>query len=98
MLPELKAWERKRPSQSPHLLVVSTGTVEANRAMGLISRVVLDPDGSTMRAFGASGTPMAILVDSEGRIASSLAAGAQQVMALARDTEKAIGKEVRQEA
>lgn len=83
MLPELKKWERKRPAASPRLLVVSTGTVEENRAMGLASPVVLDADGSAMRAFGATGTPMAVLVDAAGRIASSLVVGAQQVMALA---------------
>jgi len=84
MLHDLKTWERKRPAWSPRLLVVSTGSVEANRAMGLASPVVLDSDGSMMRAFGASGTPMAVLVDASGRIASPLAAGAQEVMALAR--------------
>ena len=84
MLDELKAWERKRQARSPHLLVVSTGTAEANRAMGLASTVLLDSDGATMRDFGASGTPMAVLVDASGRIASPLAAGAREVMALAR--------------
>lgn len=52
--------------------------------MGFTSPVVLDADGSAMRAFGASGTPMAVLVDASGRIASHLAVGAQEVMALAR--------------
>jgi hypothetical protein len=33
--------------------------------------------------FGASGTPMAVLVDAEGRIASELAAGAPTILALA---------------
>jgi methylamine dehydrogenase accessory protein MauD len=84
MLHDLKTWERKRPARSPSLLVVSTGSVEANRAMGFVSPVVLDSDGSMMRAFGASGTPMAVLVDAGGRIASPLATGAQEVMALAR--------------
>ena len=84
MLPELKQWERKRPAGSPKLLVVSNGTVEANRAMGFTSPVVLDPDGSAMHSFGATGTPMAVLVDGEGRIASSLVTGAEAVMALAR--------------
>jgi methylamine dehydrogenase accessory protein MauD len=83
MLPDLKKWERKRPAGAPGLLVVSTGTVEANAAMGLASPVVLDADGSAMRAFGATGTPMAVLVDARGRIASPLVVGAQQVMALA---------------
>jgi methylamine dehydrogenase accessory protein MauD len=84
MLPELKKWERKRPPGSPRLLVVSTGAVEENRAMGFTSPVVLDAEGAAMRSFGATGTPMAVLVDAEGRIASSLVVGAEAVMALAR--------------
>lgn len=83
MLPELKRWEQERPAESPRLLIVSTGTVEANRAMGLSSPVVLDAEGSAMHRFGANGTPMAVLVDADGKIASSVLAGAQNVMALA---------------
>ena len=86
MLPELKAWERHRPSHSPDLLIVSSGTVEANHATGLSSRIAIDADGSVMRTFGATGTPMALLVD-DGRIASMLAVGSQQVMAMARSHE-----------
>jgi hypothetical protein len=33
--------------------------------------------------FGAGGTPMAVLVDAEGKIASELAAGAPAVLELA---------------
>jgi thiol-disulfide isomerase/thioredoxin len=83
MLPDLKKWERKRPAGAPRLLVVSTGTVEANRAMGLASPIMLDSDGSAMHRFGANGTPMAVLVDASGKIASPVVAGAQNVMALA---------------
>jgi methylamine dehydrogenase accessory protein MauD len=95
MLPELKAWERKTSPRSPQLLVVSSGTVEANRAMGLASPVVLDAEGSVMSAFGASGTPMAVLVDADSRIASSLVAGEQEVMALARTRQKQPAREYR---
>jgi hypothetical protein len=42
--------------------VVSTGTVEANRAMGLRA-VGLDPHFTAGRRFGATGTPMAVLLD-----------------------------------
>jgi hypothetical protein len=35
------------------------------------------------RQFGAGGTPMAVLVDAEGKIASELAAGAPAVLQLA---------------
>lgn len=83
MLEDLKAWEAKPPKGAPKLLVVSAGTVETNEAMGLISTVVLDQSFSTASRFGASGTPMAVLVDAEGKIASELAAGAPAVLALA---------------
>ena len=84
MLDDLKAWEAHPAEGAPRLLVVSTDSVESNRAMGLRSPVLLDPDGMRVgRLFGATGTPMAVLVDSEGKIASELAAGAPAVLALA---------------
>ena len=84
MLPDLKAWEAHPPEGAPQLLVVSTGSVEENRAQGLRSPVVLDQGFTAGRAFGADGTPMAVLVDAEGRIASTLVTGAAEVLALAR--------------
>ena len=52
--------------------------------MGLRSPIVLDkPEMSVGRQFGAAGTPMAVLVDAEGKIASELAAGAPAVLELA---------------
>jgi hypothetical protein len=84
MLPDLKRWEADRPNGAPKLLVVSAGTEEANRAMGLGSPVVLDQNFSVGSAFGASGTPSAVLVDEEGKVASELAVGAPGVLALAR--------------
>lgn len=82
MLEDLKAWEANRPKGAPKLLVVSTGTVEANRALGLRSPVLLDEDFTTGSRFGATGTPMAVLVDAQGKIASHLAVGAESVLAL----------------
>lgn len=87
LLPELKAWERRRADHSPQLLVVSRGDVAVNRAMGLQSRVVLDDNGAAMHAFGAKGTPMGVLVDGGGKIASAIVGGGQQVMTLARTQE-----------
>lgn len=83
MLEDLKAWEAKPPEGAPKLLVVSTGTVEANQALGLFSLVLLDEGFTVGSTFGANGTPMAVLVDAEGKIASGVAAGAQAVLALA---------------
>jgi thiol-disulfide isomerase/thioredoxin len=83
MLPDLREWEANPPEGAPKLLVVSTGTQESNRDMDLRSPVVLDQQFSIGSAFGASGTPSAVLVDSEGKVASELAVGAPAVLALA---------------
>jgi peroxiredoxin len=84
MLADLQAWEAHPPKGAPRLLVVSTDSVESNQAMGLRSPVLLDKDGMSVgRLFGATGTPMAVLVDEAGKIASELAAGAPAVLALA---------------
>jgi methylamine dehydrogenase accessory protein MauD len=84
MLDDLKAWEANPSTDAPRLLVVSTESVESNQAMGLRSPVLLDKEGMSIgRLFGATGTPMAVLVDAEGKIASELAAGAPAVLALA---------------
>lgn len=85
MLDDVKAWEAKPPKAAPKVLVVSTGTVEANRSLGLRSKVVLDQSFGVGTSFGANGTPMAVLIDERGRIASDVAAGAERVMALLRD-------------
>src|SRR4051812_12881239 len=84
MLDDLKSWEANRPEGAPKLLVVSAGTVEDNRAMGLHAPIVLDQSFAAGQAFGASGTPSAVLVDPQGRIASPVVAGAPSVLALAR--------------
>jgi peroxiredoxin/uncharacterized membrane protein YphA (DoxX/SURF4 family) len=84
MLEDLKAWEANPPTGAPKLLVVSTDSVEPNQEMGLRSPVLLDQQGMRVGSlFGATGTPMGVLVDAEGKIASELAAGAPAVLALA---------------
>jgi peroxiredoxin len=83
MLDDLKAWEANPAAGSPQLLVISSGTPESNRAMNLRSPLVLDTGSDVASAFAAHGTPMAVLLDPEGRVASDVVAGAQAVMALA---------------
>jgi peroxiredoxin len=83
MLNDLKRWEADASPGAPRLLVVSTGSPEANRAMGLSSRVVLDEGSATMRAFAAYGTPMAVLLDADLTVASPVVAGAPAVLELA---------------
>ncbi len=83
MLGKLKAWEASPPSGAPRLVVVSTGSREDNLALDLKSPVLLDPNGEAASAFGAHGTPMGVLLDTNATIASEVAAGADAVLELA---------------
>lgn len=83
MRDDVLEWERHPPVDAPRLLVVSSGDERSVRAEGFSSMVALDTEFSAGAAFGANGTPMAILIDGDGRIASGLAAGAESVFALA---------------
>ena len=85
MLDDLKTWESGRPENAPKLLVVSTGDVERNREQGFSSPVVIDSGFNVGRAFGASGTPSAVLVGADGKIASGLAVGGPTVISLLRN-------------
>ena len=82
MLSDLAAWAADPPAGAPTLVVVSRGTVEANRALDLAATVLIEPDWTTSRAYGATGTPMGVLIDEEGRIASQIAAGAPAIFEL----------------
>jgi protein-disulfide isomerase len=82
MLPDLQAWERARTGDAPELFVISMGSSEANKALGLRSRLALDQPLGLGRALGLRGTPSAVLLDSEGKIASPVAGGAKAVFAL----------------
>jgi len=84
MLPDLREWEAAPQEDVPKLLVISAGTKEDNEAMGLGSTVALDPSFVVGRTFGAGGTPSAVLVDEEGKIASEVAVGSPAVLELAR--------------
>ena len=82
-LADPQAWEAAPPLHAPRSLVVSTGSIVAHRDMGPRSPVVLDKRFTAGRAFGASGTPSAVLINAEGTIAADLAVGAPAVLALA---------------
>jgi len=84
MLADIKAWERDPAEDGPQLLVVSTGQPDANRAQGFRARVVLDAGFQAGQLFGATGTPAAVLLDEECRVASGVGVGAAEVLALAR--------------
>jgi peroxiredoxin len=81
---DLLAWERSANGVAPRLVVVSSGDEESTRGEGFQSLVVLDETFEVGSAFRANGTPMAVLVDGDGRIASGVVAGADAVLALTR--------------
>jgi len=80
MLPALLAWEQDRGYSDPRLLVVSSGDREGTIADGFRSTVVLDPEFEIGQAFEAGGTPMAVVVDADGKIASPLVTGGEAVL------------------
>jgi hypothetical protein len=75
MLERLRAWERSDARGAISLLLVSSGSVEANLGMALSSTIALDDGFVVGRAFGAGGTPSALIIDEAGRIASPLLSG-----------------------
>jgi peroxiredoxin len=83
MLAELREWDGARLPGPPSLLVVSAGSPEANQDLAeLRSVVVLDGAGKAMRAFGATGTPMAIRIDADGQVASAMQIGSTAVLSM----------------
>jgi peroxiredoxin len=71
------------------VLLVAHGEVEANREMAkehdLECPILLLKGGESPVPFKSLGTPVAYLLDGEGRVAKPLAVGSEQIPALARE-------------
>ncbi len=83
MRDDLLVIDRSAQGTAPRLVIVSSGEDDSTRADGFSCAVALDPDFAVGAAFEANGTPLAVLIDSEGRVASPLTAGAEAILALA---------------
>jgi peroxiredoxin len=83
MLEDVKKWERARPANAPELLIISSGTPEANRQQGFRAPVLLDADWGAGTVLGAGGTPSALIIDEDGKVASDVGVGAPAVLELA---------------
>jgi peroxiredoxin len=86
-LAELSPELRKRDVQ---VVLLSHGSAEANRKLAkehdLEFPILLLGDGKTSpNAFRDQGTPIAYLLDGDGKVASALATGSDKVLALARE-------------
>jgi peroxiredoxin len=84
MADELKRWEVKSGNTTTRLVFISSGEIAAvqTESEQFHSLFLHDADFEIAPLFGAKGTPSAVLLDAEGRIASSLAVGEQNVLAL----------------
>jgi peroxiredoxin len=81
MVPQLQAWEAQPHADAPRLVLVSSSGAEEHRGLGLSSPLVLDEGSALARAFGAHGTPMAVMIGPDGRVASNMLAGAHEILA-----------------
>jgi len=89
---DLLAREAGTNGGSPRLVIVSSGEEAAVRAEGFSSTVLLDAYFEAGDEFGIGGTPMAVLLGADGRVASGVAAGARAIWGLAqpRDTARVL--------
>jgi len=78
LLPTLARWEREHAGRLS-VAVVSDRPLDA--ADGPV-RVLLDPDGAALAAYGIAATPTAVLVGADGRVAAAPAEGAGAIAAL----------------
>ncbi|HET8677941.1 MAG TPA: TlpA disulfide reductase family protein, partial [Blastocatellia bacterium] len=84
MREDIRRWEDGALPDAPRLVFIASGAAEAIREANkdFKSMTLLDLEFDTAPLFGTKFTPSAILIDSEGRIASSLAMEYNKVRAL----------------
>jgi hypothetical protein len=64
------------------MVVVTSGPVVLNREAGLHAPMIQDDEGVLKRIFGVQGTPAAVLIDGQGRVATEVARGVAGVRSL----------------
>jgi thiol-disulfide isomerase/thioredoxin len=82
---DLRSWERNPPPNAPNLAIIASGDPDEMRARrgDFRSLILLDEAFEVAPLYGSNSTPSAVLIDGAGRIASSLAIGGRNVLALA---------------
>lgn len=80
LLPAMREWDAD--PDGPRMIVVTAGPAGLNREAGLRAPTIPDDEGVLKRTFGVRGTPAAVLIDGNGRVASEVARGATGVRAL----------------
>jgi methylamine dehydrogenase accessory protein MauD len=82
MSADIIRWEANPPPGAPQLVFIASGTMDKQREE-FRSLMLRDPEFDVAPLFGSQSTPSAVLIDGDGRIASSLATGARNILALA---------------
>lgn len=85
MSEDVRRWEESPPPDAPRLVFIATGGLgKVKRASEEFESRFLHDDGFEISMMlGTRSTPSALLIDSEGRIASSIASGSSNVFLLA---------------
>lgn len=85
MSDDVRRWEENPPPDAPRLVFVSSGDLEKvkDNSEEFESRFLHDDGFDVGMRLGTRATPSALLIDSEGRIASSIGTGRSNVMLLA---------------
>ena len=87
-MPQIGKWQHEF-SATLNIAVISRGSIEANRAKAEahnVTQILLQKDRETAEAYSCHGTPGALLVWSDGLIASTLVQGAHAITALVNRT------------
>jgi peroxiredoxin len=97
--PDLAKLQDGLRQRNVQLLFVSTGDADSNRTLveehGLDCPVLLLKEGLELKAFEGLGTPVAYLLDEQGRAAEPVAVGAKEVPELAREAATGSAKRKR---
>jgi peroxiredoxin/uncharacterized membrane protein YphA (DoxX/SURF4 family) len=84
VMPDLSRWQREH-AQRLTISLVATGDAGENRAKAgkhRLVRVLLDSERQVSNAYEANGTPMALIVDPDGRIISPTVGGPEAITTL----------------
>jgi methylamine dehydrogenase accessory protein MauD len=84
LVPEVGRWRREHDGQLT-VAIISGGDAEEDRARAEehgLTRVLRDDEEDVADRYGATGTPMALLVGPDGRVESELVVGATAIGAL----------------
>jgi thiol-disulfide isomerase/thioredoxin/uncharacterized membrane protein YphA (DoxX/SURF4 family) len=82
MMNDLREWNGSRNNGDPYLIVFSEGSVDDHLGIGLDAPIILEAGYKIAEKLGMFGTPSAVVIGEDGRIASETGVGASNIWAL----------------